>query len=325
MYKTKKSIILFVTNPLKLCTSIVITILSVFILFQLLMYNKSRMALYNAEKLIKVCDYSTAYTQLIDFKKENKYKHLEEKAEKRINELITLSNSQFLEGIEILKNDRSNNFVDTETFFINYKKAHPYTENLDKVNSILNLIEEYSEVNIKITELNTLNNYLEANEDVIETLQTYLYDSNELYILSKDIVYKNNKSSLAKLLTLIDSNLYYYKDMVLEISSLEATDIKYTLFQYNEYESIKNIVNNSVMPALSLYEKIVLNKSNKSFYDSLKPSFAKYEKLQPTVTKIIDDKNKFIKMINTEKEKYKKESDRLYKEILSNKTLSVML
>lgn len=325
MHKAKKSIILFITNPLKLCTSMIIIIVSVFIVFQLLMYNKARMALSHTEKLINECDYSYAYTELVTFKKDNKYKILDKKADKRIKELVTLANSQFTEGIEIFKNDTSNNFSNTETFFNNYKLAYPYSENLDKVNSLLNLIEQYSEVNSKITEINSFNNYLGANEDVIETLQTYLYDANQLYNLSKDIVYQNNKTSLAKLLTLIDSNLYYYKDMVLEISSLEATDIKYTLFEYNEYASIKNMVSNSVTPALSLYEKIVLNKIDKNFYDSLKPSFVEYEKLEPKVTKLINDKNKFIQMIYSQQEKYKKDADRLYKEIQKNNSLGVML
>lgn len=315
IHKIKNSITLFVKSPLKITITIIIITICMFSIFQLSMYNIRRVELQKIESLIENSDYSYAYTQLNSFENYNKYKILDKRAYQKIEELQTLASIQFKTGIEVLNKDTSYNLTDTRSFFIDYKNNHAYAENIGTVTSLLKLIEDYSEVNSKITKINSMKDYLDTNKDTMELLDTYIHESKELYTLSNDIVSNKDNSSLGKLLSLINKDIYYYEDMTLEVASLNASDIKNTLFSTEDYESIIKYIDSGVSPAIELYKSFVLNIEDKNINTCSYESWSDFKKLEPIVLDIIGAKYEYFDVLSSQLDTYTIEANNLYTEI----------
>lgn len=262
-------------------------------------YTKAKNAYDDAVQMITKEQYCNSFEALTKIKTEGKIKKFRESAEEKISELYALSKDKYSSGADIYANDDAK-YSKTKSYFIAYGTDFSFdSSNKTNAQKIITSIDEYNKANEDYEDLAKYKDYVEANEDLIKILASYIDDVNKVYNLANKAINKNSSSSLVQLRSIWYRKNSYLYGIVDDIETLKGKKASTTLFTTEECDSIREYIIRSLLPCEIIYNASLGKKYNEKQYQRVRDNWTIRDGMKEEVTGIVEQKTSFVKTFNS--------------------------
>ncbi|SHH13355.1 hypothetical protein [Clostridium grantii] len=318
LVKLEKSNIYQKSKPIKY---IIISFISIFFLlfliigYQLLNYYEASKILSNIDYLIETNNFNDAFNKLQHFNNTYTYNTLNNKANDKINKLQSISQTEFIKGINYINMTSSYDLNELELFLKNFQETYSFSNNISDINELSSLVIDYNYNKTKLEEKELIIENLNKNGNLVDLIEEYITESEKLYCLSSEYLESNSKSSILEIIKSLEENYYYYEDMEIKVDAIKTSDTSNIFFTKEEYDLVKSLIHSCVSPTFAIYENISLLETPKQLNKSIKNDLNQYHILKPKVNSALSDTKSFLDNIYKERDLYLLKKDSSYNKI----------
>lgn len=275
-------------------------------------YNEAQAALNKIDKLIASNYYSEAYAETKTFKSKYNYGKFPSEADSRTKDLVKKSNDAYKECLQILSSDQTSNLSQTTSYFKAYEQAFDYSSNNSNINDLLKSISDYQS---KVSELNKeeeTEQTLSSNSDIIGTMNNYISELQTIHKYSDEAINQNNQQSKNELLSLWSKNYSEYNNIYFNFSNLYQSSLYSTIFTKDECDLLNKYVEDSLVPAQTLYK---YDTSDLNTNSEVKSSLNEYKDIEAKTLSMLSSKKTVVDNFNSNYDNLQQQVETLYNKI----------
>lgn len=262
-------------------------------------------------------NYVQAYNDIISFKEEYDFGDYPGQADEKLKTLNDLAVKAKNDGLKKLIADRSENFEDTYMYFKNYTVDYSYDANIEQVNNLLKLIEDYTAKNDDLTTAKSSSEWFDSNQGIIDIMESYINDVEALNNIADRCINDKESDLSDDLYNKWDRNSDYYYGMVDDIQALSKDDLNGTMITSDEYKKFEKLIYNGLVPAETYYRIMEGYDVSDDVFQLTRDSWSIYESLYDEMSDILASKKLIISSHYDRLTSLKDEVNNLSKEIKS--------